>query len=95
MSKMQQRQLTSGSKFKVDGPSIMILLLYREFSTSNTMLWWNLKKLMPRSKRIVEMQYFGGYELDEIAVATWLSLATFKRDLAFAKAWIFKEMKRV
>lgn len=42
----------------------------------------------PRAARIVELRYFGGLELEEIAEAMELSLATVKRDWTLAKTWL-------
>jgi DNA-directed RNA polymerase specialized sigma24 family protein len=41
---------------------------------------------------MVEQRYFGGLTLDEIAVALNLSLATVKRDLRSARAWLAAEL---
>ena len=41
-----------------------------------------------RKAKVVEMSYFGGLQLEEIAVALDVSLATVKRDLIIAKAWL-------
>jgi RNA polymerase sigma factor (TIGR02999 family) len=42
----------------------------------------------PRAARVVELRYFGGLELDEIAEALSISLATVKRDWTVARAWL-------
>lgn len=42
----------------------------------------------PRAARIVELRYFGGLELEEIAEVMTLSIATVKRDWVLAKAWL-------
>lgn len=42
----------------------------------------------PRAARIVELRYFGGLELEEIAEAMEISLATVKRDWTLAKTWL-------
>jgi RNA polymerase sigma factor (TIGR02999 family) len=42
----------------------------------------------PRHARVVEMRYFSGIELDDVAVALDLSPRTVKRDWAFARAWL-------
>lgn len=49
-----------------------------------------LAKQDERCARIVEMRYFGGYENEEIAEIMQISLATVKRDITFAKAWLLK-----
>jgi RNA polymerase sigma factor (TIGR02999 family) len=46
----------------------------------------------PRAAEAVQLRYFGGYELNEISEILGVSLATVKRDLAFGKAWLQKEV---
>ncbi len=41
-----------------------------------------------RAARIVELRFFGGLELEEIAEALDVSLATVKRDWTLARAWM-------
>lgn len=41
-----------------------------------------------RMAQAVELRYFGGMQLDEIAAALSISLATVKRDLALGEAWL-------
>ena len=52
-----------------------------------------LEKLDERQSRIIEQRYFGGLSLEEIAAATDISLATVKRDLRLARAWLASELK--
>lgn len=52
-----------------------------------------LEKLDERQSRIIEQRYFGGLSLEEIAAATGISLATVKRDLRLARAWLASELK--
>jgi RNA polymerase sigma factor (TIGR02999 family) len=42
----------------------------------------------PRQADVVELRYFGGLTIDEIAAVTSLSPATVKRDLVEAKDWL-------
>lgn len=51
-----------------------------------------LESIDPRQGQIVEQRYFGGLQLDEIAEAQGLSLATVKRELRFARAWLAAEL---
>jgi RNA polymerase sigma factor (TIGR02999 family) len=53
-----------------------------------------LEQLDERQARMVEQRYFGGLTLEEIAGATNLSLATVKRDLRSARAWLAAELRR-
>jgi RNA polymerase sigma factor (TIGR02999 family) len=51
-----------------------------------------LEQLDERQARMVEQRYFGGLTLEEIAGAMGLSLATVKRDLRSARAWLAAEL---
>jgi RNA polymerase sigma factor (TIGR02999 family) len=53
-----------------------------------------LERLDERQGRMIEQRYFGGLSLDEIAEAMHVSLATVKRDLRFARAWLAAELTR-
>jgi RNA polymerase sigma-70 factor (ECF subfamily) len=45
-----------------------------------------------RAARIVELKFFGGLELDEIAELLAMSRSTVKRDWALARAWLRREL---
>ena len=47
-----------------------------------------LESIDPRQCRLVECRYFGGLSLEESASAANVSLATAKRDLRLARAWL-------
>jgi RNA polymerase sigma factor (TIGR02999 family) len=47
-----------------------------------------LEAMDPRQGQIVEHRYFGGLSLEETAEAVGVSLATVKRELRFAHAWL-------
>lgn len=51
-----------------------------------------LEKLDERQARMIEQRYFGGLTLEEIAKAMDLSLATVKRELRSARAWLAIEL---
>ena len=51
-----------------------------------------LETVDPRASRVLEQRYFGGLSLEESAEASGISLATAKRDLRFARAWIAAEL---
>jgi RNA polymerase sigma factor (TIGR02999 family) len=44
------------------------------------------------ASQTVELRYFGGLTLEEVAVALDLSLRTVRRRWAFAKAWLHREL---
>jgi RNA polymerase sigma-70 factor, ECF subfamily len=46
----------------------------------------------PRAAKVVELRFFGGFELEEVAEALGISLATVKRDWTLARAWLRREM---
>ena len=47
-----------------------------------------LERLSPRQGQLVQHRYFGGLTLEESAMATGVSLATVKRELRAARAWL-------
>ncbi len=47
-----------------------------------------------RKARTVELHFFGGLTIDEIAIALEVSTATVNRDLKFAKAWLYRDLQR-
>jgi RNA polymerase sigma factor (TIGR02999 family) len=48
----------------------------------------DLAELDPRQADIVELRYFGGLKIEEVAAATGVSMATVKRELTTATAWL-------
>ncbi len=52
-----------------------------------------LEQLDERQARMIEQRYFGGLSLEEIAQAMHVSLATVKRDLRYARAWLATELR--
>ena len=53
-----------------------------------------LERLDPQQSRIVEMRYFSGLTIEEIAEAIGVSPATVKRDWSVARAWLRRELSR-
>jgi RNA polymerase sigma factor (TIGR02999 family) len=45
-----------------------------------------------RAAKVVEMKFFGGLEIDEIAPLLGVSTATVKRDWTMARAWLHREL---
>jgi len=52
-----------------------------------------LDKLDPRKCKAVELRYFGGLSMEEIAQTLEVSTVTVRRDLRMAEAWLHQEMK--
>ncbi len=46
--------------------------------------------LYPRQSQVVELRFFGGLEVDEVAETLKISAATVRRDWKFAKAWLLR-----
>jgi RNA polymerase sigma factor (TIGR02999 family) len=44
----------------------------------------------PRQSQVVELRFFGGLEVEEVAEALKISAVTVKRDWKFAKAWLLR-----
>jgi RNA polymerase sigma factor (TIGR02999 family) len=53
-----------------------------------------LAKLDDQQSRIVELRFFGGLAIEEIADVLNISSSTVKREWNVAKAWLTREMKR-
>jgi len=54
----------------------------------------SLEEIDPRQGQIVEMRFFGGLTIEEIAKALDISPATVKREWTFAKVWLRRELSR-
>src|SRR5688500_6825249 len=52
-----------------------------------------LEKLNKRQSEVVECRFFAGLGIDETALALNISSATVKRDWAFARAWLMRELQ--
>lgn len=54
----------------------------------------SLAELDPQKSRVVELKYFGGLTLEEIAEALGVSRATVIREWRMAKAWLYGELSK-
>ena len=54
----------------------------------------DLETVDPRQGQIVELRFFGGLTIPEIAEAMEISPATVKREWALAKLWLRRELSR-
>jgi RNA polymerase sigma-70 factor (ECF subfamily) len=52
-----------------------------------------LEKLDPRKCKAIELRYFAGLSMDEIALALNLSAVTVRRDLRMAEAWLQNQIQ--
>jgi RNA polymerase sigma factor (TIGR02999 family) len=53
-----------------------------------------LEKLDPRQARVVELRYFAGLTIEEIAEVVGVASKTVTRELNVAKAWLYGELKQ-
>jgi RNA polymerase sigma factor (TIGR02999 family) len=51
-----------------------------------------LENLESRAGRVVELRFFGGMTMQEIAILLDVSLRTVEKDWAFARAWLRREL---
>jgi RNA polymerase sigma factor (TIGR02999 family) len=54
-----------------------------------------LARLQPRKARVVELRFFGGLSVEEIATTLAINPSTVLRDWKFAKSWLRREMGRM
>ena len=54
----------------------------------------DFERLHPRAGKVVEMRFFGGFQLEEIATALNISEATVKRDWGFAQVWLYSQLNQ-
>ena len=52
-----------------------------------------LEKIDPRKCRAIELHYFGGLSMEEIAQALDISAVTVRRDMRAAETWLHREMR--
>ncbi len=54
-----------------------------------------LEEVDGRLVRLIELRYFTGCSLDEVAELTGRSVASIKRDWSYARAWLFERLQNV
>jgi RNA polymerase sigma-70 factor (ECF subfamily) len=52
-----------------------------------------LEDLNPRQAKVVELRYFGGLSIEQIASLLAVSPRSVKRDWSLARIWLFRELK--
>jgi RNA polymerase sigma factor (TIGR02999 family) len=52
-----------------------------------------LEKLNPRQGKVVELRYFGGLSVEQIAALLEVSPRSIKRDWSLARIWLFRELE--
>ncbi|MGI9106994.1 MAG: ECF-type sigma factor [Pyrinomonadaceae bacterium] len=54
----------------------------------------HLGTLDPQQARVVELKFFAGLSIEEIAEVTSVSPATVKREWNMAKTWLYSQLAR-
>ena len=70
---------------QASGPDVEMLALDRALTA--------LARLDPQQARIVELRFFGGQSVEEVAETLDISPATVKRHWTVAKAWLLRELR--
>ena len=52
-----------------------------------------LVELNPRQARVVELRYFGGLSVEQIASILGIAPRSVKRDWALARIWLFNQLR--
>jgi len=90
----QQRIRRGGKQQKVSLDEVLLVSTDRteEVLTVHESLL-RLEKLDARQAQIVELRYFGGLTIEEIAEVVGISTKTVMRELNVAKAWLYGDLK--
>ena len=75
--------LTGAAEMGVD-PAVEVLAVDQALA--------RLTAAFPRPARVVELRFFGGLEMEEIGAVIGVTERTVKRDWAFARAWLAREL---
>jgi RNA polymerase sigma factor (TIGR02999 family) len=90
----QQRIRRGGKQQKVSLDDVLLVSPDRteEVLTVHESLS-RLERLDARQARIVELRYFGGLTVEEVAEVVGISTKTVMRELKVAKAWLYGDLK--
>ena len=90
----QQRVRRGGKQQKVSLDDVLLVSPDRteEVLTVHESLS-RLERLDARQARIVELRYFGGLTVEEVAEVVGISTKTVMRELNVAKAWLYGDLK--
>lgn len=91
----QQRLRRGGKQRKVALDDVVLISPDRtdELLAVNESLS-NLEKLDPRQARVVELRYFAGLTIEEIASVVGVATKTVTRELNMAKAWLYGDLRQ-
>jgi RNA polymerase sigma-70 factor, ECF subfamily len=91
----QQRLRRGGKQQKVALDDVVLISPNRtdELLAVNESLS-KLEKLDPRQARVVELRYFAGLTIEEIANVVGVASKTVTRELNMAKAWLYGDLRQ-
>ena len=91
----QQRLRRGGKQQKVALDDVVLISPDRtdELLAVNESLS-KLEKLDPRQARVVELRYFAGLTIEEIASVVGVATKTVTRELNMAKAWLYGDLRQ-
>src|SRR6266496_3367207 len=90
-SNRAQKRGGGGARIELDESAILSPEQSKEIVDLHEALE-RLGTLDSRKAQVVELKFFGGLNHDEIAEVMKTSIVTVRRDWAFAKAWLYKEL---
>ncbi len=80
----QQRISLTGAEVLAKQPEVDLLALNEALD--------ELAKMDPQQSRIVELKFFGGLSIEEIAEVMGIGHATVERDWKMARAWLRRQL---
>lgn len=93
-ARSRRRSKRGGNVQKVsfDNPFLAVAARDQEITALDDALL-SLSKIDPRKARTVELRFFGGLTIEEVAGVLGISVQTVRRDWNFAQAWLMREMR--
>mgnify|MGYP002783940815 CR=1 FL=1 len=90
----------TGAQKRGSGQAALPLEEALTFASSSSALVVNLDEGLKalaavdeRQSKVIELRFFGGFQVDEIAQAVGVSVATVRRDQRLAEAWLHRYLK--
>jgi len=90
-AKHAQKRGGGMQKLSLDDVAVMVDDNVLDLFALNEVLL-ELEKVDKPKSRIVELKFFGGLTIDEIAAVTESSTATIEREWAFARGWLYRAL---
>lgn len=88
-----KRQKRSGAAIKVELQEGLVSTSRDQDVTAVDQALQDLERLSQRHARIVELRFFGGLTVPEVAEALGVSVSTVEKDWRFCSAWLRNALK--